>query len=83
MSTTMAVHCVVCSSRDFRNGLKAGLANNDRRYDLSPPVSESTVLDIVRSVCERACDGELSHERMLYECGLLVGYVVAAAQERR
>jgi hypothetical protein len=83
MFATMAVHCVVCSSRDFRNGLATGLSNNDRRYNLTPPVSESAVLDIIRSLCERACDGELSHERMLHECGLLVGYVVAAAQERR
>jgi hypothetical protein len=83
MVVTKAVHCIVCSSRDFRSGLVAGLSNNDRRYDLSSPVSESTVLDIVRSVCERACDDELTHERMLYECGLLVGYIVAAAQERR
>jgi hypothetical protein len=83
MAVTRAVHCVTCSSREFRNGLIAALSNNDRRYNLSPPVSESTVLDMVRSVCERACDGELSHERLLHECGLLVGYVVASVQERK
>jgi hypothetical protein len=79
----VAIHCVVWQSRDFREGLKAGLSNNDRRFDLSPPCNESTVFDIIRNLCERAADHELTHERMLYDCGLLVGYIVAATQERR
>jgi hypothetical protein len=79
----VAVHCVVWHSRDFREGLQAGLVGNDRRYDLRIPCQESTVSDIVRSLCERASDGELTDEKMRYDCGLLVGYIVAASQEGR
>ena len=80
LTTEQIVHSIVWNSKDFRRGLTAGLSGNDRRYDLFPPCNESTVFDIIRSLCERAVDNELTYERTLYDCGLLVGYIVAATQ---
>jgi hypothetical protein len=77
---TAATHAnsVRWNSKEFQRGLVAGLQGRDRRYDLSQCCNEGVIVEMVRSMCERATDGELDHSHLLYDSGLLVGYVLAS-----
>jgi hypothetical protein len=63
----------------FRNGLSAGMAGQDRRYDLCQPVNEAVVVEMVQSIVERALDNELTQVRMLHDIGIICGYVISAS----
>jgi hypothetical protein len=69
---------LVWHSSEFRNGLAAGMSGQSRVYDLCQPVNECVIVEMLQSMLERACDGELSYKRMLYDIGILCGYVISS-----
>ena len=71
-------HNVIVGSEPFLRGFSMGMAGGDRRFDLCPPITEDRVVTIVRNLTEMAIDGELREDHLLYDCGLLTGYIVAA-----
>jgi hypothetical protein len=70
---------LVWHSSEFRNGIAKGLAGESRIYDLCQPVQEAVIVEMVQSMIERACDGELTHAHMLKDIGILCGYVISSS----
>ncbi len=82
----MIEHSVVIGSRPFRDGFGKGMTGADRRFDLTPPITEDRVVSIVQNLCALAADGELTEHRLLYDTGLLTAWIISAwdcMQQRR
>jgi hypothetical protein len=81
----MGGYSVIIGSRPFRDGFGRGMTGADRRFDLVPPITEDRVVSVVQNLCDLAAAGELTEQRMLYDCGLLCAWIISAwdAMNRR
>jgi hypothetical protein len=70
---------VLAQTQAFREGYQSGYKCRDRRFDLSQPISEDTVVQIVTNLIELALDTELNEARLRRDCGMLVGWIIANA----
>src|SRR5712691_2035799 len=71
----------------FWDGYKAGLAGgvNEgmRRFRLDRPVTEETVVNIIRNLTEIAVEGRLSESILRQDVGRIVGWIVGAVTPER
>ena len=59
----------------FEIGLNGGLAEG-YRFKLELPVSEESIVAIIRNLCEIAQEGWLSEELIQQDAGLIAGWIV-------
>jgi hypothetical protein len=70
---------ILAQTQAFREGYQSGYRCRDKRFDLSQPISEDVVLQIVSNLIGLALDGELNEAWLRRDCGMIVGYIVANA----
>ena len=59
----------------FETGLKGGLCGGCR-FKLELPVSEESIVAIIRNLCEIAQEGWLSEELLRRDAGQIAGWIV-------
>ena len=62
--------------RGFETGLTGGLCGGGYRFQLELPVSEESIVAIIRNLCEIAQDGWLSEELLRRDAGQIAGWIV-------
>ena len=60
----------------FETGLNGGLCGGTRRFKVELPVSEESIVAIIRNLCEIAQEGWLSEELLRRDAGQLAGWIV-------
>ncbi|MEO8957014.1 MAG: hypothetical protein ABI396_03615 [Ktedonobacteraceae bacterium] len=70
---------IVIQTVDFQQGFETGLNGGlcgGYRFKLELPVSEESIVAIIRNLCEIAQEGWLSDELLRRDAGQIVGWVV-------
>ena len=77
---TVTTGAVVMQTADFQQGfetgLNGGLCGGGYRFQLELPVSEESIVAIIRNLCEIAQEGWLSEELLRRDAGQIVGWIV-------
>ena len=60
----------------FETGIKGRLCGGDFRFKLRPPVSEESIVAIIRNLCEIAQEGCLSEELLRRDAGQKARWIV-------
>ena len=60
----------------FETGLNRGLCGGSHRFKLELPVSEESIIAIIRNLCEIAQEGWLSEELLRRDAGQIAGWIV-------
>jgi hypothetical protein len=60
----------------FETGLNGGLCGGSRRFKVELPVSEESIVAIIRNLCEIAQEGWLSEELLRRDAGQLAGWII-------
>jgi hypothetical protein len=64
--------------QDFETGLNGGLCGG-YRFQLELPVSEESIVAIIRNLCEIAQEGWLGEELLRRDAGQIAGWIVLGA----
>jgi len=73
---------IVMHSADFQQGFETGLNRGlcgGSRFALELPVSEESIVAIIRNLCEIAQEGWLSEELLRRDAGQIAGWIVLGA----
>jgi hypothetical protein len=73
---------IVMQTADFQQGFETGLNGGlcgGYRFQLELPVSEESIVAIIRNLCEIAQEGWLSEELLRRDAGQIVGWIVLGA----
>ncbi len=73
---------IVVQTVDFQQGFETGLNGGlcgGYRFQLEPPVSEESIVAIIRNLCEIAQEGWLSEELLRRDAGQVAGWIVLGA----
>ena len=60
----------------FETGLNGGLCGGGYRFKLELPISEESIVAIIRNLCEIAQEGWLSEELLHRDAGQIAGWIV-------
>ncbi len=60
----------------FETGINGGVCSGGYRFKLELPVSEESVVAIIRNLCEIAQEGWLSEELLRRDAGQIAGWIV-------
>ena len=60
----------------FETGLKGGLCGGGYRFKLELPISEESIVAIIRNLCEIAQEGWLSGELLRRDAEQIAGWIV-------
>jgi hypothetical protein len=60
----------------FETGINEGLCGSGCRFKLELPVSEESIVAIIRNLCEIAQEGWLSEELLRRDAGQIAGWIV-------
>jgi hypothetical protein len=60
----------------FETGINGGLCGGGYRFKLELPVSEESIVAIIRNLCEIAQEGWLSEELLQRDAGQIAGWIV-------
>src|SRR5438105_13686690 len=75
----VTTRAIVMHSADFQLGFEAGLNGGlcgGYRFKLELPVSEESIVAIIRNLCEIAQEGWLSEELLRRDAGQIAGWIV-------
>lgn len=72
---TIVMHTVEFQ-QGFETGLDGGLCGGGFRFKLELPVSEESIVAIIRNLCEIAQEGWLSEELLRRDAGQIAGWIV-------
>ena len=70
---------IVMQTAEFQQGFEIGLNGGlfeGYRFKLELPVSEESIVAIIRNLCEIAQEGWLSEELLQSDAGLIAGWIV-------
>lgn len=67
----------------YETGLNGGLCSGSCRFKLELPVSEESIVAIIRNLCEIAQEGWLSEELLRRDAGQLAGWIVLGMSVHR
>jgi hypothetical protein len=70
---------IVVQTVDFRQGFETGLNGGlcgGYRFKLELPVSEESIIAIIRNLCEIAQEGWLNEELLQRDAGQIAGWIV-------
>ena len=60
----------------FETGLNGGLCGGTRRFQVELPVSEESIVAIIRNLCEISQEGWLSETLLRRDAGQIAGWIV-------
>ena len=66
----------VAFKQGFETGLNGGLCGGGYRFKLELPVSEESIVAIIRNLCEIAQEGWLGEELLRRDAGQIAGWIV-------
>lgn len=75
----VTTEALVMHTVDFRQGFETGLNGGlcgGYCFKLEPPVSEESIVAIIRNLCEIAQEGWLSEELLRRDAGQIAGWIV-------
>ena len=75
----VTTRAIVMQTVDFQQGFETGLNGGlcgGYRFKLELPVSEESIIAIIRNLCEIAQEGWLSEELLRRDAGQIAGWIV-------
>jgi hypothetical protein len=70
---------IVMQTQDFQQGFEAGLNGGlcgGYRFKLELPISEESIIAIIRNLCEIAQEGWVSEKLLRRDAGQIAGWIV-------
>jgi hypothetical protein len=76
---SVSTRTIVMQTAEFQQGFETGLNGGlcgGYRFKLELPVSEESIIAIIRNLCEIAQEGWLSEELLRRDAGQIAGWIV-------